>query len=57
MTAFSARVNGLSTAALQQGIPSLAPMLEEVTPAVVSIRVSKTIQSYQQYFPDIRKAI
>jgi len=52
MIAFTVRVNALSETALQQGIPSLAPMLEEVTPAVVSIRVSKTIQSSQQYFLD-----
>ena len=31
----------LSAAALAQGVPSLAAMLQEVTPAVVSIRVSK----------------
>jgi Do/DeqQ family serine protease len=36
-----AQAQAISTAALTQGIPSLAPMLEQVTPAVVSIRVSK----------------
>ena len=36
-----AQAQAISTAALRQGIPSLAPMLEQVTPAVVSIRVSK----------------
>tara|TARA_B110000858_G_scaffold198514_1_gene266010 strand:+ start:24384 stop:25709 length:1326 start_codon:yes stop_codon:yes gene_type:complete len=37
------QVQAISTAALTQGIPSLAPMLEQVTPAVVSIRVSRAI--------------
>jgi len=35
--------NALSASALQQGIPSLAPMLQEVTPAVVSIRTSRQL--------------
>lgn len=48
--AFTVRVNALSATALQQGIPSLAPMLEEVTPAVVSIRVSKTFMPKQQFY-------
>ena len=39
-----------STAALRQGIPSLAPMLEQVTPAVVSINVSKAIPTGGRYF-------
>lgn len=38
-----AQVQAISTAALKQGIPSLAPMLEHVTPAVVSIQVSKAL--------------
>jgi serine protease DegQ len=38
-----AQAQAISTAALRQGIPSLAPMLEQVTPAVVSIRVSKAM--------------
>jgi len=38
-----AQAQAISTAALQLGIPSLAPMLEQVTPAVVSIRVSKAM--------------
>lgn len=38
-----AQAQAISTAALAQGIPSLAPMLEQVTPAVVSIRVSKAM--------------
>lgn len=33
----------ISDAAREQGIPTLAPMLEEVTPAVVSIRVTKSM--------------
>lgn len=37
------QAQAISTAALKQGIPSLAPMLEQVTPAVVSIRVSKAM--------------
>lgn len=36
--------DALSAAALQQGIPSLAPMLKEVTPAVVSIRVTQQLE-------------
>jgi serine protease DegQ len=39
----AAQAQAISTAALRQGIPSLAPMLEQVTPAVVSIRVSKAM--------------
>ena len=38
-----AQAQAISPAALGQGIPSLAPMLEQVTPAVVSIRVSKAV--------------
>ena len=40
----------VSAGALQQGVPSLAPMLETVTPAVVSIRVSKTLEAGNTYF-------
>lgn len=40
---FAAQAQAISTAALKQGIPSLAPMLEQVTPAVVSIRVTKSM--------------
>ncbi|MEQ8407745.1 MAG: Do family serine endopeptidase [Gammaproteobacteria bacterium] len=36
-------VSAISETAKQQGIPTLAPMLEKVTPAVVSIRVSKAM--------------
>ena len=56
----------VSEQALQQGIPSLAPMLEKVTPAVVNIRVTKSIadnnrnffggnripRELRRYFPD-----
>lgn len=41
----------VSDEALARGIPSLAPMLEQVTPAVVNIRVSKAIPtSSSRYF-------
>ena len=46
----AAQVQAISTAALQQGIPSLAPMLEQVTPAVVSISVSKAMPTAGRYF-------
>lgn len=45
----TAHAQAISTAALKQGIPSLAPMLEQVTPAVVSIRVSKTMPGSVRY--------
>ena len=35
--------NALSASAVQQGMPSLSPMLQEVTPAVVSIRTSRQL--------------
>lgn len=38
----AAQAQAISTEALKQGIPSLAPMLETVTPAVVSIRIVKS---------------
>ena len=46
----------LSAAAVQQGTTSLAPILDEVTPAVVSIGVSKNVAAVNQYFfngPDL----
>lgn len=63
----AAQVQAISTEALKQGIPSLAPMLAEVTPAVVSIRVSKNMpvtgrflykgesppESVRRYFEDL----
>jgi len=42
-------VNALSATALQNGIPSLAPILREVTPAVVSIRVSQSVDGWQSF--------
>ncbi|MBL4821873.1 MAG: Do family serine endopeptidase [Gammaproteobacteria bacterium] len=49
-TSLATDVSALSATARQQGIPSLAPMLREVTPAVVSIRVSKTLPRLGQSF-------
>jgi len=46
----AAQAQAISTAALRQGIPSLAPMLEKVTPAVVSINVSKAMPAAGRYF-------
>ncbi|MEQ8953145.1 MAG: Do family serine endopeptidase [Gammaproteobacteria bacterium] len=42
-------VFAISEEALARGLPSLAPMLEEVTPAVVNIRVTKTIPTAGQF--------
>ncbi|MEX2130885.1 MAG: Do family serine endopeptidase [Pseudohongiellaceae bacterium] len=39
----------LSAAAVQQGLPSLAPMLEHVIPGVVSIRVSNSVEGPDLY--------
>jgi serine protease DegQ len=39
----SSTSQALSAAAVQQGLPSLAPMLQQVTPAVVSIRTSRQL--------------
>lgn len=54
---WSLQVSAISTEALKKGIPSLAPMLEQVTPAVVSIRVTKTVErapnfSFRGQVPD-----
>ena len=46
----AAQAQAISTGALRQGIPSLAPMLEQVTPAVVSINVSKAMPTGGRYF-------
>ena len=46
----SAQALAISEEARLQGLPSLAPMLEEVTPAVVSIRVAKTMPTSSRYF-------
>lgn len=43
------QAQAISTAALKQGIPSLAPMLEQVTPAVVSIRISREMPGSGRY--------
>ncbi len=40
----------ISDEAKLAGLPSLAPMLEGVTPAVVSIRVAKTLPTTSRYF-------
>ncbi len=50
LMAWVSQVHAISTEALQQGIPTLAPMLESVTPAVVSIRVTKTMPTSSRYF-------
>lgn len=44
------QAQAISTEAMQQGIPSLAPMLEQVTPAVVSIRVTKARPEAGNFF-------
>jgi len=44
------QVLAISDEAKSQGLPSLAPMLEEVTPAVVSIRVAKSMPTSSRYF-------
>lgn len=44
------QVMAISDEAKSQGLPSLAPMLEEVTPAVVSIRVAKSMPTSSRYF-------
>ena len=50
LTIWTSQTQAISTEALQQGIPSLAPMLETVTPAVVNIRVTKTMPTSTRYF-------
>lgn len=40
----------ISDEAKSRGLPSLAPMLEQVTPAVVSIRVAKSMPTSSRYF-------
>jgi Do/DeqQ family serine protease len=42
--------HAISDEARQQGIPTLAPMLEKVTPAVVSIRVTKSMPTSSGQF-------
>ncbi|MBT8145500.1 MAG: hypothetical protein KJN90_01525, partial [Gammaproteobacteria bacterium] len=41
--------SALSASALQQGIPSLAPMLQGATPAVVSIRTSRQLDMDRRF--------
>jgi len=47
---FTFHVSAISEEAKAQGLPSLAPMLEGVTPSVVSIRVAKTLPTSSRYF-------
>ena len=49
LLAWTIQAQAISTAALEQGIPSLAPMLQAVTPAVVSIRVVKALPTASQF--------
>ena len=46
---FAVQAQAISTGALMQGIPSLASMLKEVTPAVVSIRVTKSMPAAEHF--------
>ncbi len=46
---WAANARAISEEALARGLPSLAPMLEEVTPAVVNIRVTKAIPTASQF--------
>lgn len=48
----SSQTLAISEAAKQQGLPTLAPMLEKVQPAVVSIRVAKSMPTSQRFFFD-----
>lgn len=45
----TSQVQAISKQALQAGLPSLAPMLEKTTAAVVNIRVTKRIQTSTQF--------
>lgn len=47
---WTTQAHAISTEALKQGIPSLAPMLEIVTPAVVNIRVTRARPSSARFF-------
>jgi len=49
LTLSAGQTLAISELARQQGIPTLAPMLEEVTPAVVSIRVAKSVPTTGQF--------
>ncbi len=50
LTGIASQSLAITPQALAQGMPSLAPMLEGVTPAVVSIRVSKFIPTGNRLF-------
>ena len=52
LMAWTVRVQAVSDEALQRGIPSLAPMLETVTPAVVSIRVARSLPTASRFYFD-----
>lgn len=47
--AWSVNSSAISKEALEQGIPTLAPMLEQVTPGVVSIRVTKSLEAVRGF--------
>jgi serine protease DegQ len=50
LLAWVSQVAAISEEAQQRGLPSLAPMLETVTPAVVNIRVSKAMPTSSTRF-------
>jgi Do/DeqQ family serine protease len=47
--AMTGQALAISDEARRQGLPTLAPMLEKVTPAVVSIRVTKSMPTSSRY--------
>ena len=47
---WTTQVQAISREAQQQGLPSLAPMLASVTPAVVNIRVTKTMPTSTRFY-------
>jgi Do/DeqQ family serine protease len=53
LTLVTVQAQAISPEALKQGIPSLAPMLEDVTAAVVNIRVTKSAPVSGRYFFDV----
>jgi len=50
LVAWMSQGMAISEEAKQQGIPSLAPMLETVTPAVVNIQVVKSMPTSTRFF-------
>lgn len=48
-TLFAGSISAVPLSALPAGTTTLAPMLEQVTPAVVSIRVTKTLEGGNRY--------